>query len=251
LDFSAVLPDAIAPGVAFLLVGASVFTSAITAAFGVGGGIVMLLLMSLFMPVSALIPVHGVVQLGSNAGRAFHLRRAAAPMMMIPFAIGGVLGALAGGSIVTDLPDAVLKTVLAAFIIFLTWVKLPPLPAAGSPLVFGIGGAISTALSMFVGATGPLVTALMGKAFETRHQVVANSAVGMMIHHLLKVVVFGFLGFNLAPWLPLTLAMIASGYVGTVLGTRLLDRMDEGQFRFWFRICVTILAAELFRRALF
>ena len=89
MDFSAVLPDAIAPGVAFLLVGASVFTSAITAAFGVGGGIVMLLLMSLFMPVSALIPVHGVVQLGSNAGRAFHLRRAAAPMMMIPFAIGG------------------------------------------------------------------------------------------------------------------------------------------------------------------
>jgi uncharacterized membrane protein YfcA len=251
LDFSAVLPDAIAPGVALLLIGASIITSAITAAFGVGGGVVMLLLMSLFMPVSALIPVHGVVQLGSNTGRAFHLRSAAAPMMMVPFAIGGVLGALAGGSIVTDLPDALLKTVLAAFIIFVTWVKLPPLPAAGSPLVFGIGGAISTALSMFVGATGPLVAALMGKAFETRHQVVANSAVGMMIQHLLKVAIFGFLGFNLAPWVPLTFAMILSGYAGTVLGARLLDSMDDGQFRFWFRIGVTIMAAELLRRALF
>lgn len=251
MDFSAILPDAIAPGVALLLIGASVFTSAITAAFGVGGGIVMLLLMSLFMPVSALIPVHGVVQLGSNTGRAFHMRRAAAPMMMVPFAIGGILGALAGGSIVTDLPDALLKTVLAAFIIFLTWVKLPPLPSAGSPLVFGIGGAISTALSMFVGATGPLVAALMGKAFETRHQVVANSAIGNTIQHVLKVAVFGFLGFNLAPWLPLTVAMIASGFAGTLFGARLLDRMDDGQFRFWFRICVTIMAAELLRRALF
>lgn len=251
MDFSAILPDAIAPGVALLLIGASVFTSAITAAFGVGGGIVMLLLMSLFMPVSALIPVHGVVQLGSNAGRAFHMRSAAVPRMMVPFAIGGILGALAGGSVVTDLPDTVLKTVLAAFIILLTWVKLPPLPSAGSPLVFGIGGAISTALSMFVGATGPLVAALMGKAFETRHQVVANSAVGMMIQHVLKVAVFGFLGFSLAPWLPLTFAMIGSGFAGTILGARLLDRMDDGQFRFWFRIGVTIMAAELLRRALF
>ena len=140
---------------------------------------------------------------------------------------------------------------LAAFIIFLTWVKLPPLPSAGSPLVFGIGGAISTALSMFVGATGPLVAALMGKAFETRHQVVANSAIGNTIQHVLKVAVFGFLGFNLAPWLPLTVAMIASGFAGTLFGARLLDRMDDGQFRFWFRICVTIMAAELLRRALF
>lgn len=251
MDLTAVLPDAIAPGVALLLIGASVFTSAVTAAFGVGGGIMMLVLMSLFMPVSALIPVHGLVQLGSNAGRAIHLRRAAAPKMMVPFAIGGILGALAGGSIVTDLPDMVLKIVLAAFIILLTWVKLPPLPSAGSPLVFGIGGAVSTALSMFVGATGPLVAALMGKAFETRQQVVANSAIGMTVQHVLKVAVFGFLGFSLAPWLPLAFAMITAGFAGTVLGARALDRMDEDQFRFWFRIGVTILAAELLRRALF
>jgi len=211
----------------------------------------MLVLMGLFMPVAALIPVHGVVQLGSNLGRAFHMRRAAVVSMIVPFATGGMIGALAGGAVVTDLPEALLKTVLAMFIIAITWVKLPPLPAGKSPLVFGIGGAVSTALTMFLGATGPLVAALMAKAFDTRQQVVANSAVAMAIQHLLKILVFGVLGFNLAPWLPLAFAMIASGYLGTVIGARLLENMDEAAFRFWFRIAVTVLAVELLRRAFF
>ena len=159
----------------------------------------MLVLMSLFMPVAALIPVHGVVQLGSNVGRAFHMRRATMPSMILPFAAGGVIGALAGGAVVTDLPEALLKTILAAFIIVITWVKLPPLPSARSPFVFAVGGAVSTALTMFLGATGPLVAALMARAFETRQQVVANSAAAMAIQHVLKVAVFGVLGFNLAP----------------------------------------------------
>lgn len=251
MDAVHLLPDTISYAAAAILVAASVLTSATTAAFGVGGGVMMLVLMSLFMPVAALIPVHGVVQLGSNLGRAFHMRRSAAPSMILPFATGGIVGAFAGGAVVIDLPDALLKTILAIFIVAITWVKLPPLPAAKSPLVFGIGGAVSTALTMFLGATGPLVAALMARAFETRQQVVANSAVAMAIQHVLKVAVFGVLGFNLAPWLPLAFAMIASGYLGTMIGAKLLENMNENAFRFWFRIAVTVLAVELLRRAFF
>ena len=68
------LPEGIGVGAALLLVVASFFTSALTAAFGVGGGVAMLALMGLFVPVAALIPVHGTVQLGSNTGRAWHQR---------------------------------------------------------------------------------------------------------------------------------------------------------------------------------
>ena len=45
--------------------------------------------------------------------------------------------------------------------------------------------------------------------------------------------------------------MIASGYLGTMIGARLLENMNEDAFRFWFRIAVTVLAAELLRRAFF
>ena len=53
-----------------LLVAASLVTSFITAAFGIGGGVVLLVFLALVLPPAALIPVHGIVQLGSNAGRA-------------------------------------------------------------------------------------------------------------------------------------------------------------------------------------
>ena len=68
------LPEGIGPVVAGLLIVASFFTSALTAASGVGGGTLMLMLMGMFVPVAALIPVHGAVQLGSNTGRAVHQR---------------------------------------------------------------------------------------------------------------------------------------------------------------------------------
>lgn len=251
MDVAAFLPETFSAAAAVFLIAASVIASATTAAFGVGGGVVMLVLMGLFMPVSALIPVHGLVQLGSNLGRAFHMRRAALPSLVLPFSVGGVLGAWAGGSAVVELPDAALKVFLALFIVVVTWTKLPRFPAARSPLVLGVGGAVTTALTMFLGATGPLVAALMSRAFDTRQEVVANSAVAMAVQHVLKVAVFGLLGFNLAPWLPLAAAMILSGYLGTIAGARLLDSMDEDAFRFWFRMAVTVLALELLRRAVF
>ena len=44
--------------------------------------------------------------------------------------------------------------------------------------------------------------------------------------------------------------MVVSGYLGTVYGTRLLDRIPEESFRFWFRIAITLLALDLVRRGL-
>ena len=68
------LPLGLGIAPATLLTVASFFTSALTATFGLGGGVAMLALMGLFVPVSSLIPVHGAVQLGSNSGRAWHQR---------------------------------------------------------------------------------------------------------------------------------------------------------------------------------
>ena len=68
--------------------------------------------------------------------------------------------------------------------------------------------------------------------------------------HLLKIVVFGIAGFAFWEWLPLIAAMILSGFVGTVYGTSLLERMPEKTFRIWFKIGITLLALDLLRRGL-
>ena len=70
----------------------------------------------------------------------------------------------------------------------------------------------------------------------------------MTVQHGLKILVFGFAGFAFRPWLPLIGAMILSGFLGTIYGTRWLDSLPEAIFRKWFRIGITALALDLLRR---
>ena len=54
----------------YFLIVASMLTSFVSAAFGIGGGAILLGLLALKLPPIALLPIHGVVQIGSNMGRA-------------------------------------------------------------------------------------------------------------------------------------------------------------------------------------
>ncbi|MBB6466067.1 putative membrane protein YfcA [Aminobacter lissarensis] len=246
----ALLPQGLDPLVGIILIVASAFTSALTAAFGVGGGIAMLTLMGLFVPVAALIPVHGAVQLGSNTGRAWHQRANVRMDVAAPFIAGSVVGAVIGAFVVIQLPDALLKLVLGAFVIAITWAKIPGIDRL-TRTGLAIGSVVVALIGMLVGATGPLVSVLFAQFFANdRKALVATHAAGMVAQHGLKIVVFGLAGFAFSDWLPLIGAMIVSGYLGTVYGTRLLERMPEESFRKWFKIAITVLALDLLRRGL-
>lgn len=233
-----------------MLVVASFFTSALTASFGVGGGLAMLALMGIFIPVASLIPVHGAVQLGSNSGRAWHQRANIRMDIALPFLIGSIIGAVAGAFVVVQLPDALLKIVLGVFIILITWVAIPGIGRIGRSGLAVVSSGVAV-LSMMVGATGPIVASVLAQFLAgDRKALVATSAVTMVVQHALKIVVFGVLGFVFWPWIWLVAAMIASGFLGTVYGTRLLDRLDEKSFKFWFRVAITVLALDLLRRGI-
>lgn len=246
----ALLPDGFSALAAAGLVFASFFTSALTAAFGLGGGVAMLGLMGLVMPVASLIPVHGAVQLGSNTGRAIHQRAFIRWPLFWPFMAGAVIGSFAGGAFVLEVPDALMKIVLGAFIVAVTWWKIPGFDHLSRAGV-AVGGAIIGAVTMLVGATGPVVAAFLGQTIaDDRKALVATGAMLMVALHGMKAVVFGTLGFGFADWLPLLLAMIATGYAGTVFGSRYLERLPEETFRFWFRLGLTTLALDLVRRGI-
>ena len=125
---NALLPDAIGPATAVLLIGISYFTSATTAVFGLGGGIAMLAVMAPVVPLGALIPVHGLVQLGSNAGRALVLWRQVDRKLLGLFLAGGIIGAVAGSFLVVSVPRSVHLVGLGLFVLAMVWL---PLPAGG------------------------------------------------------------------------------------------------------------------------
>jgi uncharacterized membrane protein YfcA len=73
----------------------------------------------------------------------------------------------------------------------------------------------------------------------------------MVSQHAFKIIAFGFAGFAFHEWLALMVAMVTSGFFGTLLGSKLLDVMPETNFRIWFKWVMTVLGAILiFRGAL-
>ena len=64
----------------------------------------MLATMAVFLPPVALIPLHGVVQLGSNVGRTALMRRHVLYKVLPHFAVGTVAGSAIGANMFVALP---------------------------------------------------------------------------------------------------------------------------------------------------
>ncbi len=241
-------PDQLHLAASLTLIVTSFFTSALTAAVGLGGGVALIAIMATVMPASALVPVHGVVQLGSNAGRALVQLKHVDWLIALWFAVGAAIGAAVGGAIAVELPPAVLKAGIGLFVLWVVWGKAPHFGKAPKRVMAAAGFA-STFLSMFFGAAGPIGGAVLSTLGLPRHGFVANQAITALIMHIFKIIAFGALGFAFAPWLGLIVLMIASGFLGTLAGSRLLGRMDEKSFKTGFRWVMTALALNLLFQA--
>jgi uncharacterized membrane protein YfcA len=238
------VPPELSVGLALLLVALSFVTSALTGALGLGGGILMLAVLATFLAPATVIPVHGVVQIGSNLGRAALMRGSIARPLLVPFALGSLAGAGLGALVVTELPRGLLRLILALFVLWSCWG--PGLrPARLPPRAFALVGAATSFVTMFIGATGAFVAAFLDPERLTRHQVVATHAACMTVQHGFKVAAFTALGFPFLPWLPLLALMIGLGFLGTLAGKRLLDRLPDAAFARAFRIVLTALALKL------
>ncbi|KAA3651021.1 MAG: sulfite exporter TauE/SafE family protein [Proteobacteria bacterium] len=239
------LPAAV---VVLLLLSACV-TSTLTASLGAGGGIMLLAIMAQVLPPAVIIPVHGVVQLGSNGGRALMSWRHIDWRTLGAFLPGAVIGALLGSLVLVNLPPQTMYLSIAGFILYLCWG--PPLPklVLGRPGIALAGGA-TTFVSLFVGATGALVGAFIKQIHADRFTTVATFSAAMSFQHATKAVVFQEAGFDLTAMLPLIIAMIASGAIGTWIGLHLLKRMQDAHFARLFNLVLTALALRLIWQAL-
>lgn len=227
-----------------LLCAVSFAGSFIAGSLGLGGGLLVMATMASLLPPQVLIPLHGIVQLGSNAGRAVMLRANILRHVLPAFLIGTVIGAAIGGNLVVTLPTAVLQIVLGAFVLYATWGPKLRASRPGNKSFFGIGvfGALAT---MFVGATGPLVAPFAAAASDKRQEVVATHAAMMTIQHGFKIIAFGLLGFAFGPYIPLLCGLLVCGFAGTWVGKHMLNALPEKAFRIALKALITILALRL------
>ena len=227
----------------FLVISAG-FTSFVTASLGAGGGVILLGVMAQVLPPLAIIPLHGVAQLGSNGGRAIMSWRHIDWQLIARFFPGTVLGALIGHFVLVALPPGLMYLSIALFILYLCWGPKLPKMILG-PIGTFLAGTVTSFLSLFVGATGPLVGAFIKQVHIDRFTTVATFAAAMSVQHLGKIAVFENAGFDLLPWMPLLISMISAGAIGTWIGLRLLKRMKDHHFQNLFNWILTLLALRL------
>ena len=236
------------PGVdAWVFCGLAAFSfvaAFIASTIGTAGGLILLAVMAIWFPPAVLIPVHTVVMLGSSSSLAVMRWRYVLRGMLIPFALGAVIGALAGAQIFVTLSSVVLQGILGVSILVLAWI--PKFTQFGRERGrFAVLGFAMTFLGIFVSATGSLLAPFVAGATEDRRYMPPTLSLLMSVVHIAKLAAFGAVGLGVGAYLPLIGAMITVAILGNVVGSRTLDRVPERAFRIVFQIVLTGLGIRL------
>jgi uncharacterized membrane protein YfcA len=222
---------------ALLIAVAALLTSALSAVFGMAGGMILMGLYAATLPVQAAMILHGITQLFANGFRAFLLRR----HVFAPGLVWYALGAAVTLALFTVLAIVVPRPLVFLFMggIPLALMLLPArfAPSFERPRHALACGAFATAASLLSGVSGPLLDMFFVRTSLDRFQVVATKAITQAAGHVLKIVYFGGLvrtadaDLNLPWWIyPM---LVACAFLGTRLGGRLLDGMGDANFRRW------------------
>jgi uncharacterized protein len=197
-----------------------IFAGLLTTVAGMGGGILLVLAISLSAdPKTALVATAPALLIG-NTHRAFMFRHSVDRRVAAAFVLGALPGSLFGGAMLSLLPDGIVRWAmlgLAALAVarsagLFSW---KPPAAAVAPAGFGIGALAATA-----GGAGVLAGPLLISAGLSGTAYVATAAVGAVAMHLGRIAAYGAGGLfsrgALAGAAVLTVAIL----VGNTLGKR-------------------------------
>lgn len=231
------------------LCAAAVLTTFVGTVTGTAGGLLLLAIMTFFLPLTALMPVHTIVQLGSGSSRTFLMWRYVKKKLIVPFALGSAAGAIAGEHVFVTLPSATLQALLGAFILAVLWMPRLALGGPERPRFAAIG-ALTTFIGVFVSATGTFLSPFVAHASADRHVHVSTMSTLMAVTHAAKLIAYGFVGIAVGAYAPLIALMIAGTVLGNWTGRRALDRIPERMFRTVFQVLLCLLAVRLLVGAL-
>ena len=219
---------------------AALVTAAVSGVLGMAGGLLLLGVLLLVLPATVAFVVHGLLQLVSNGWRAVLQRR------HLQWAVVGwySLGAVSGGllvALVRYTPDKALTYLLLGLVPMLVWLpkERMHLDAARPPHAV-LAGLLVTSVNLTAGVAGPLLDVFFVRTALGRHAVVATKAGTQVLSHLAKVLVYGGAAGDGVPWLVVAAAVPLS-MLGTLLGSRVLDRITDASFTTATRWVVTAI----------
>jgi hypothetical protein len=234
------------------LFGAGLLAGGLTTLAGLGGGILLIALLSQFWPPAMVLGLTAPALLVGNASRAVFLARAIRWGIVGRFLVAGLPAAFVGSMLAVRLPERGLHVALALLLLSYVGRELlarrvkEPRPAVGAnPWRHVAAGAIAGAVSGLTGGAGFVATPLLNQEGLTPAELVATSATGMAFVHLTKGVGFGLAGV-LTPHLGPACAVVTLGVLGgNALAARWLVRMPRELFQRLLLAALGLAAVEL------
>lgn len=218
-------------------------TSCITAMIGMGGGLLLLAALPGILPANAIIPVHGAVQLSSNLSRWLFGFKETCINPLIFFVLGSFAGALIGANLLSFIDISIIPFTTSVFILLILWTPVSDLLKKLPGRYFSLG-AVQTAMSLYVGATGPLSTSMLFKeGYKTDEVIVTNAAINTVIN-IAKIIVFISLGFVFSDYLPHILVTSLFAIAGSYLGTFFRGKINENASRWALKIIISLLCVK-------
>ena len=213
-------------------------TAVISGVLGMAGGLALIAVLTSLLPISGAMILHGAVQAASNGARFVFLRDRMMWGVLPWYGAGAALSVLVFVSLAV-VPDPALVLILVGSFPWLARL-LPTLRGLDvrNPRTAASCGATVTAAQLLAGASGPLLDAFYLETDVDRRTIVATKAFTQTVGHLLKIGYYVWIARNVLTELPasvLTPWLIAGGMalavVGARIGTLLLGRLDDRQFR--------------------
>jgi uncharacterized membrane protein YfcA len=240
----------LAPADLALLSAVAFATSILSAIVGMAGGLVLLSVMLLYLDPLVAIPLHGVVQLVANGSRAWVQRRHVDRGIALRYGALLLPMGFAGLALARRIPPDGTRLAIGAFALMATWVPGWLMLGAHPEAVdrnrrFVLLGGVVGFLNTTLGATGPLIAPFFLNLGLGRQALVGTKAVCQLLGHLAKALVFGAAGFAYWQWAGPLALLCATGVIGTAVGSRILDRVDERRFVILYKTVLTATALKL------
>ncbi|MBM3649766.1 MAG: sulfite exporter TauE/SafE family protein [Alphaproteobacteria bacterium] len=221
-----------------------IFTALLSGIFGMAGGLILIGVLLVVMPLPQAMVLHAVTQMASNGWRAILWRRHIDWKIAAASIVGSVMS-VGLWSVWLWVPDKAIALLLLGLSPFV----VRAIPESVMPKVLGVGqmvvgSAICMMLMLVAGVTGPLLDTLFLRSTLERRRIVATKAACQLFSHGLKLIYFGALieqAGTVSVWF-LAVAVAAS-MLGTSLGKLLLEKLTDGQFRRWSNRLITAMAS--------
>jgi uncharacterized membrane protein YfcA len=222
----------------------SFLTSTVAGVVGIGGGMMLIAIMPSFIPLNALIPVHGLTQMSSNFSRAVFGYKDVQFEVIPKFLLGSFIGIGIFAAILNFISLQYVPLFIGTYILLSLWSEKFNEKIKRYESYF-LAGFFQTGLSMVVGATGPLTMTLLLKDYQDKDKVVATGAALMSITHILKVFVFMYFGFVFFDYIGIIVAMIIGAIAGSWAGTQLRDKIEGKNFFMLLKVLLSALAIHV------